>query len=106
MRSNLYNYKECRIFLDWLLSVDYLTVRDIYNHLIISGFDTPSNLACSYAFFLTEFQKHKNNANIERAIMVLHAMILRQYMEMFDFYPCFDSIGFFGFTSQSAVDFV
>lgn len=92
--------KECRILLDWLLSHDNLTVRDIHKHLIIMGFDFPSNLASSYAFFLSEYHVYKNNQNIQRVIVCFQSMIIDQFMEFYNFYPCFDSSGLFGYSSS------
>ena len=89
--THFYNFKECRIFRDWLLSQDNLSLRDIENHLLISGLGSLPNLASSYAFFLSEFQHDKNNANIERALICLQRFIIHEFMSMYDFYPNSDS---------------
>ena len=99
------NDKECRILLDWLLSHDSLSARDIQKHLIISGFDFPSNLASSYAFFISKYQAYKKNENFLRGLVCFQSMILDQFMEFYNFYPCFDSSGLFGYSSSSARDF-
>ena len=106
MKLNFEISKDCRILLDWLLSHDTLTLRDIQNHLYIMGFDFPSTLASSYAFFLSEYHAYKNNENFQRLLVCFQRMIISQFMEFYNFYPCFNSIGTFGYTSQSAVDFV
>lgn len=85
------NNKECRIFLDWLLSHDNLSCRDIENHLIISGFDYPSNLATSYSFFVSQYHFYKNNQNFERLLVVLKSMIIDKFIEFYNSYPCFVS---------------
>lgn len=91
------NDKECRIFLDWLLSHDLLSARDIQKHLITMGFDSPSILACSYAFFISEYHSYKNNENYARCLVVLQSMIIDQFMEFYNFYPRFDSSGLSGY---------
>lgn len=103
--SKFFNDKDCRILLDWILSHDNLSLSDIRKHLIIMGFDFPYTLACSYAFFLSEFHVYCNNPNFERLLVCFQSMIIRQYMEFYNFYPCIDSSGFFGFSSFSAQDF-
>lgn len=105
MLSNFVNYKDCRIFFDWLLSQDPLSLREIDNQLYIRGFYYPSNLACCYSFFLSVYQDYKNNSNIERVMISLQRMIIRQYLEFYDFYPRIDSAGVFGYSSSSARDF-
>ena len=87
MKYNYDNYKECRIFRDLLLSQDNLTLRDIENQLIIMGLGSLPNLASSYAFFLSEFQVEKTNANIERALISLQRLIIKEFMAMYNFYP-------------------
>lgn len=103
--SNFETNKECRILLDWLLSHDYLSARDIHKHLITLGFDYPSNLASSYAFFLSEYHVYKNNQNFHRLFVCFQSMIIDQFMEFYNFYPCFDSSGLFGYSSSSARNF-
>lgn len=99
------NDKEYRILLDWLLSHDNLSARDIHKHLIISGFDFPSNLAAAYAFFVSEYRIYKNNHNFRLALIALQCMIIDQYMEFYNFYPCFDSSGLFGYSRSTAENF-
>ena len=99
------NDKECRILLDWILSHDILSVRDIQKHLIIMGFDFPSNLASCYAFFISKYQAYKNNQNFERVLVCFQCMIIDQFMEFYNFYPCFDSSGLFGYSSSTAGNF-
>lgn len=99
------NDKECRVLLDWILSHDNLTVRDIHKHLIIMGFDFPYTLACSYAFFLSEFHVYRNNSNFERLLVCFQSMIIRQFMEIYDLYPLIDSSGLFGYSSSCRRDF-
>lgn len=96
------NDKDCRILLDWILSHDILSARDIHKHLIEMGFDYPSNLASSYAFFISEYHNYKNNQNFQRVLVCFQTMIINQYMEFYDFFPCFDSFGLFGYSSQLA----
>lgn len=98
-------YKECCVLLDWILSHDNLTLRDIQKHLIIMGFDYPYTLACSYAFFLSEFHVYSNNPNFERLLVCFQSMIIRQYMELYDLYPLIDSSCLFGYSSSSAQNF-
>ena len=103
MKSNLDISKDCRVLLDWLLLHDNtLSVREIYNHLVFMGFDFPSTLAYSYAFFLSEFHTHKNNPNIERVLVCFQSMIIMQYMEFYNFYPGIDSSGLLGYSSRLA----
>lgn len=97
--------KECRILLDWLMSHDNLTVREIYNHLVTMGFDFPYTLASSYAFFISEHHCYLDNSNVHRAIICFQSMIIHQYMEFYNFYPFVDSSGSFGYSSSSAQDF-
>lgn len=97
--------KQCRILLDWILSHDSLSCRDIHKQLIIMGFDYPSNLAFAYAFILSVYQRYKNNENVQRLIVCLYSMIIDQYMEFYNFYPCFDSSGLFGYSSSRIQDF-
>lgn len=99
------NNKECRILLDWLLSHDNLTARDIYKHLVIMGFDFPSNLASSYAFFISNYHAYLSNQNVQRVLVCFQSMIIHQFMEFYNFYPCFDSSGLFVYSSYSARDF-
>ena len=101
MKFNFEIYKEYKIFRDWLLSVDNLSLRDIENQLHIMGFSSCSNLAASYAFFLSEYQLHKNNQNFERVLICLQRLIIQEFMAMYDFYPCLDSLGVFGYTGLS-----
>ena len=70
MKTNYSICKYCKLFRDWLLAVDNLSLRDIENQLIIMGFTSCSNLASSYAYFLSEYQEHKNNPNFERVMII------------------------------------
>lgn len=99
------NNKDCRILLDWVLSHDFLSAREIHKHLIKMGFDYPSNLASTYSFFVSEYHYYKNNQNFERVLVVLQSMIIDQFMEFYNFYPRFDSSGFFGYSNSSAREF-
>lgn len=103
--SNFETNKECRILLDWVLSHDFLSARDIHKHLISLGFAYPSNLAASYAFFLSEYHVYKNNQNFQRLLVCFQSMIIDQFMEFYNFYPRFDSSGLFGYSSSSAREF-
>ena len=105
MKTNYGICKYCKLFRDWLLSCDTLSLRDIENQLIIMGFSSCSNLASSYAYFLSEFQKHKNNPNFERVLICLQRMIIREFLAIYDFYPSFDSSGVFGYSGCRAKDF-
>lgn len=105
MKTNYDICKYCKIFRDWLLSVDNLTLRDIENQLAIMGFSSCSNLASSYAYFLSEYQEHKNNPNFERVMICLQRMIIREFLAIYDFQPFFDSSGIFGYSSCFAKDF-
>ena len=105
MKTNYDVCKYCKLFRDWLLSVDNLSLRDIENQLIIMGFCSCSNLASSYAYFLSEFQEHKTNPNFERVLICLQRMIIREFLAMYDFYPSIDSSGVFGYSSLRAKDF-
>ena len=99
MKPNFEICKEYKIFRDWLLSQDYLSLRDIENQIFIRGFASLPNLASSYAFFLSEFQAHKMNSNIERVLICLQRLIIREFMGMYDFYPSIDSSGNFVYSS-------
>lgn len=99
------NDKDCRILLDWLLSHDCLTYRDIHKHLIFSGFDFPSNLAIAYAFFISQYHTYENNHNFQLALVCLQSMIIDQYMEFYNFYPCYNSSGLSGYSCPSMQDF-
>ena len=103
--SDFDNNKECRILLDWLLSHDILSLRDVMNHWVIMGFDYPSRIASSYSFFLSEYHVYKNNQNIERVLLCFQSMIIRQFMEFYNFYPCIDSSGLFGYSCSTAGNF-
>lgn len=99
------NDKDCRILLDWLLSHGILSARDIQNHLIVMGFDSPSILASSYAFFISEYHNYKNNQNFQRVLVCFQRMIINQYMEFYDFFPRFDSSDLFVYSSYCARNF-
>ena len=91
--------KDYKIFRDWLLSVDNLSLRDIENQLNIMGFSSCYNLASSYAFFLSEYQVHKDNPNFERVLICLQRLIIQEFLAIYDFYPSFNSVGIFGYSS-------
>ena len=104
MKTNYDICKYCKLFRDWLLSVNDLSLRDIENQLIIMGFSSCSNLASSYAYFLSEYQEHKSNPNFERVLICLQRMIIREFLAIYDFYPSFDSSGIFAYSSCRAKD--
>ena len=103
--SKFDNDKDCRILLDWLLSHDDLTAREIHNHLVVMGFDFPSYLAYSYAFFVSEYHAYMNNSNFQRLLVCFQSMIIHQFMEFYNFYPFIDSSGLFGYSSSSRRNF-
>ena len=105
MKTNYDICKYCKIFRDWLLSVDNLSLRDIENQLIIMGFSSCSNLAASYVCLLSEYQDHKSNPNFERVMICLQRMIIREFLAIYDFYPAFDSSGIFGYSCSREKDF-
>ena len=105
MKTNYDICKYCKLFRDWLLSVDNLSLRDIEYQLNIMGFCSCSNLASSYAFFLSEYQVHKTNPNFERVMISLQRSIIREFLAIYDFYPTIDSSGIFGYSSLRAKDF-
>ena len=99
MKPNFEICKEYKIFRDWLLSVDNLSLRDIDNQLQMMGFSSCSNLATSYAFFLSEYQVHKDNPNFERVLICLQRLIIQEFLAIYDFYPSFNSVGIFCYSS-------
>ena len=102
MKSNFEISKDLKIFRDWLLSHDYLSLKDIENQLLIRGLGSLPNLAASYSFFLSEFHVNKNSANFERVLICLQFLIIREFMSMYDFYPSIDSSGFLVYSSRRA----
>ena len=102
MKPNLEISKDLKIFRDWLLSQDYLSARDIENQLLIRGLGSLPNLAASYSFFISEVHVHKNNSNFERVLVVLQCLIIKEFMELYDFYPSIDSTGTFVYSSRLA----
>ena len=105
MKTNYDINKYCKLFRDWLLSVDDLSIRGIDNQLNILGFSSCSNLASSYAYFLSEYQEHITNSNFERVLICLQRSIIREFLAIYDFYPVFDSSGVFGYSCSRAKDF-
>ena len=102
MKCDIEFSKDLKIFRDWLLSQKYLSVRDIEKEIIIRGFSSCPNLACCYAFFLSEFQLHRDNENLERVLNIFVSMIVHEFLDMYDFYPYIDSHGLFGYSSRRA----
>ena len=96
---NIETCKDYKIFRDWLLSADNLSLRDIDYQLDIMGFSSCSNLAASYVFFLNEYQVHKDNPNFERVLICLQRLIIQEFLSIYDYYPSFNSVGIFGYSS-------
>ena len=102
MKPNIEICKDYKIFRDWLLSSDNLSLRDIDYQLHIMGLSCCYNLASSYAFFLSEYQVHIDNPNFERVLICLQRSIIQEFLAIYDFYPSFNSVGVFGYSSSRA----